>query len=52
MILGFPREKQGLCNTKHGGAGGGVIIFRALLTVFLVIKCGESEINSTQLTKK
>ena len=22
MILGFPRAKQGLCHTKHGGAGG------------------------------
>ena len=34
MILGFPRAKQGLCHTKHGGAGG--IILWALLTVFLV----------------
>ena len=22
MILGFPRAKQGLCHTKHGGVGG------------------------------
>ena len=22
MILGFPRAKQGLCHTNHGGAGG------------------------------
>ena len=35
MILGFPRAKQGLCHTKHGEAGG--IILLALLTVFLVI---------------
>ena len=35
MILGFPRAKQGLCHTKHGGAGG--IILWALLTVFLVL---------------
>ena len=34
MILGFPRPKQGLCHTKHRGAGG--IILWALLTVFLV----------------
>ena len=34
MIWGFPRAKQGLCHTKHGGAGG--IILWALLTVFLV----------------
>ena len=34
MILGFPRAKQGLCRTKHGGAGG--IILWALLPVFLV----------------
>ena len=34
MLLGFPRAKQGLCHTKHGGAGG--IILWALLTVFLV----------------
>ena len=34
MILGFPRAKQGLCHTNHGGAGG--IILWALLTVFLV----------------
>ena len=34
MILGCPRAKQGLCHTKHGGAGG--IILWALLTVFLV----------------
>ena len=32
--LGLPRAKQGLCHTKHGGAGG--IILWALLTVFLV----------------
>ena len=37
MILGFPRAKQGLCHTKHGGAGG--IILWALLTVFLVKEC-------------
>ena len=36
MILGFPRAKQGLCHTKHGGAWG--IILWALLTVFLVLK--------------
>ena len=36
MILGFPRAKQGLCHTKHEGAGG--IILWALLTVFLVLK--------------
>ena len=35
VILGFPRAKQGLCHTKHGGAGG--IILWALLTVFLVL---------------
>ena len=35
MILGCPRAKQGLCHTKHGGAGG--IILWALLTVFLVL---------------
>ena len=35
MILGFPRAKQGLCHTKHGGAGG--IILLALLTLFLVL---------------
>ena len=34
MILGFPRAKQGLCHTKHGGAGG--MILWELLTVFLV----------------
>ena len=34
MILGFPRAKQGLCDTKHGGAGG--IILWAFLTIFLV----------------
>ena len=34
MILGFPKAKQELCHTKHGGAGG--IILWALLTVFLV----------------
>ena len=34
MILGFPRAKQGLCHTKHGGAGG--ISLWALLTVFIV----------------
>ena len=34
MILGFPKAKQGLCHTKHGGEGG--IILWALLTVFLV----------------
>ena len=33
-FLGFPRAKQGLCHTKHGGAGG--IILWALFTVFLV----------------
>ena len=40
MILGFPRAKQGLCHTKHGGAGG--IILWALLTVFLVSFCKSS----------
>ena len=34
MILECPRAKQGLCHTKHGGAGG--IILWALITVFLV----------------
>ena len=34
-FLGFPRAKQGLCHTKHGGAGS--IILWALLTVFLVL---------------
>ena len=36
MILEFPREKQGLCQTKHGRAEG--IILWALLAVFLVFK--------------
>ena len=44
MILGFPIAKQGLCLSKHGGAGG--IILWALLTVFLVslMKCDKQKI--------
>ena len=34
MVLWFPRAKQGLCHTKHGGAW--VIILWALRTVFLI----------------
>ena len=47
MILGFPRAKQGLFHTKHGGAGG--IILWTLLTVFLVLR--KSVMNVQQETK-
>ena len=44
MILGFPRAKQGLCHTKHGGAGG--IILCALLTVFLVFFYSKTKFHT------
>ena len=31
MILGFPRAKQGLCHTKHGGAGEVFLVMLILL---------------------
>ena len=50
MFLGCPRAKQGLCHTKHGGAGG--IILWALLTVFLVSFCHLILISFLQFFKK
>ena len=50
MILGFPRAKQGLCHTKHGGAGG--IILWALLSISSLFYGGPVGIEIQALLSK
>ena len=45
MILGFPRAKQGLCHTKHGGGGYHFVSIAHSISSFILMKVNRFDVG-------